>query len=807
MKNNNAGLDFDGRTADDSLTPSRDSLFVCSTVHKTRYKKFRQKSTKRNETKNNATHSVFDNKTTFESINRRDRFATQCAVYTCMHPPPPSPRSGTSFASAKSVVSMQRRRRKRKQEDSGNINININFNSHINTCREREEKFTSGAGDTKTNANANENANAIAGNCRRSALFSATSKRRWFRGDRKKVFVKSLIVFAALCFWTLLFRFEYNALQSTKYHNNTVYTKHAVENKNGYGGSDSDRDRNSDTDNGIVSSSSSSSSKSHAYDSIFCRASSFQMDKDSSSSSSGKNGPHKHQTTKPVFLWGIPSTTSEFETGRRTLLRKTYLDFYQKIHSDENYQKITAAANTSNATRFSDNHPSNTICSFHDWTCKAEVRTECQMIYVFFVGGHESFHNNETAAVERKTHHQHNNNNNNPKGGPPPPPFLLNESITDFREMLLPPDKYKDAKGGGFDFHEPGTVYLDIRENQFDGKMTTWFKFASLVATEYNTQTQTQAATTTTTTTTVHPKIEYVFKVDSDLILLTPHFFHWFEGVHGEQQKLQGIKLPQQQFETTKSSSNSLLPSPPDLVRRVYGGIEFPPTNCVENFTFDHPCPLPLSGPSYMSGELNFVSVELATYIASDDCPRDQWTIPHEDVSLSNYVYSYTNNTAYHKKCEEIQPVGNRKTRYNNNNHSIHIVGVNTSKVLLLPNMKANWETVSIRNNPDVLRSGELLWGHSIKRGNHTQYLYWKKDSKFRNFWLLFYKVYTTTGNVMRSSGRKKKTVPDSGNDSASISRSAFRQKVEQKRQQRQQRKGTNTTEKRVGKDVGRLLF
>jgi hypothetical protein len=121
--------------------------------------------------------------------------------------------------------------------------------------------------------------------------------------------------------------------------------------------------------------------------------------------------------------------------------------------------------------------------------------------------------------------------------------------------------------------------------------------------------------------------------------------------------------------------------------------------------------------------------------------------------------------------------------------------------------MKANWETVSIRNNPDVLRSGELLWGHSIKRGNHTQYLYWKKDSKFRNFWLLFYKVYTTTGNVMRSSGRKKKTVPDSGNDSASISRSAFRQKVEQKRQQRQQRKGTNTTEKRVGKDVGRLLF
>jgi len=710
-----------------------------------------------------------------------------------MPPPPPSPRRGNSFTSAKRVVSTKQRRGKWKLEDAGNINVNTS------TCRERERKETSTSDeDSKTNTNTNN----IVGNGRMPALFSASSKRRWLRGNRKKVFVESLIAFTALCFWISLFRFEYNAMQSPRYHNNTVYRKHKHSVENGPG--DRNSDNQNDNDNGIVSRSS-ISIKSHAYDSIFCRANSFQMDKNNSSRSGKKISQH-HQTTKPVFLWGIPSTTSEFETGRRTLLRKTYLDFYKRIHGDEDYQKTKAAANTANANRFLDNHPSNTMCSFHDWTCKAEVRADCQMIYVFFVGGHKSFHNNETSAEEWKSQRHHNNNHNHSKGGPPPPPYLLNESITDFREMLLSPDEYKDAKGGGFDFHEPGTVYLDIRENQFDGKMTTWFKFASLVATEYNTQTQTQMQATATANT-VHPKIEYVFKVDSDLILFTPHFFHWFEGVHGEQQQLQGIKLPQQQFETTKSSGGGgLLPSTPALVHRVYGGIEFPSTNCVKNFTFDHPCPLPLSGPSYMSGELNFVSVDLAIYIASDDCPRDQWTIPHEDVSLSNYVYSYTNNTAYHKKREEIQLVGNRNTLNsnsgNNKNHSIHIVGVNTSKILLLPNMRANWETVSIRKNPDVFRSGELLWGHSIKRGNYTQYLYWKKDSKFQSFWWLFYKVYTRTGTGFRSSRRKKKTVPDSGNDAASIFRSAVQQKLEQN----QQRKGTNTTGKRVGKDVGGLI-
>ena len=453
---------------------------------------------------------------------------------------------------------------------------------------------------------------------------------------------------------------------------------------------------------------------SHAYDSIFCPAGSF------------KNTAVDHKISsrnqsRPVFLWGIPSTTSEFEVGRRKLLRETYLKFYEQIRSDENYLNIT------NGTL--PDHLPNAICSFHEWTCNANIQTQCQLIYVFFIGGHESL--NKTTITEMK---------GRKSNKLLPPPFILDESVTDFREMLLPLNSNRAKE---FDLSEPGTIYLDIRENQFDGKMTTWFKFASLIAKEYNSETISQN----------NANIEYVFKVDSDLILFTPHFFRWFEGIHREQQVKQGIPSKKLDAKSSSSIQNRIgsegnaipLSSPARRISRVYGGIEFPATNCVENFTFDHPCPLPLSGPSYMSGELNFVSVDLATYIASNDCPREIWTIPHEDVSLSNYVYSYTHNTGYHKREKSL---GWNNGHNEIEDYSITIVGVNESRVLLHPNMKADWNSVNIRRNPDLLRTGELLWGHSIKRGNHTQYLYWKKDSKFLGFWILFIKAYTSTGSL-----------------------------------------------------------
>jgi len=598
--------------------------------------------------------------------------------------PPPPPRSGTSFASAKSGISVQRRRH--KQEDE------ISHNGH--------------------NAIGNGNGNANSGE-RRSGF-----KRKLFRGDRKKVYVQSLIAGAILILWISLFRLQSVAISNT--HDNVK-----IKPIDQTGKSNEQMDSSENATKRIVG-------KDDNYDSIFCRAGSSRVHLKQSKIDIEKTNSSNNRA-KPVFLWGIPSTTSQFETGRRDLLRKTYLDFFQQIKSNEDYLKTNAT--TVNST-LSENK--NLICSLHDWTCDANVRADCQMIYVFFVGGHdESFHNNVTKS-------------GGIKGTPTiPPPILLNESITDFREMLLPPKQNKK----GFDLTELGTVYLDIRENQFDGKMTTWFKFASLVATEYN-----------EATIPGFPKIEYAFKVDSDLMLLTPNFFRWFYGVHQERQTPNKSAL----------QSNS-------LVEKVYGGIEFPATNCVENFTFDHPCPLPLSGPSYMSGELNFMSVDLATYIASDDCPRDEWTIPHEDVSLSNYVYSYTNNTAYHKREKENKHIGNDNG--NNlmvdNDHSIHIVSVDTSRVLLLPSMRANWETISLRKNPDLIRNGEFLWGHSIKRGNHTQYLYWKKDSKFLNFWRFFMKIYTTTGKVTR--GRKKKDAQQGNENPLSKLQSERRKRKEEK--------------------------
>jgi hypothetical protein len=59
----------------------------------------------------------------------------------------------------------------------------------------------------------------------------------------------------------------------------------------------------------------------------------------------------------------------------------------------------------------------------------------------------------------------------------------------------------------------------------------------------------------------------------------------------------------------------------------------------------DHPCPLPLVGEVYMSGELSFISQDLALYITNTTMLPSSRRKPittgsHEDVSLSNYVFS-----------------------------------------------------------------------------------------------------------------------------------------------------------------------
>jgi hypothetical protein len=116
----------------------------------------------------------------------------------------------------------------------------------------------------------------------------------------------------------------------------------------------------------------------------------------------------------------------------------------------------------------------------------------------------------------------------------------------------------------------------------------------------------------------------------------------------------------------------------------------------------------------------------------SDDCPRDDLTIPHEDVSLSNYVYSFVNNAKYHRRYPDVAK--------DVSDAAIDIISVNTSQILLTTTTTASWDSVQFAKNPELYSS--FLWGHSIKRGKHTRFLVWKRDSSFSMFWERFMKAH-----------------------------------------------------------------
>jgi hypothetical protein len=185
------------------------------------------------------------------------------------------------------------------------------------------------------------------------------------------------------------------------------------------------------------------------------------------------------------------------------------------------------------------------ICSLSKYT------KGCQLAYAFFVGG-------------------------NPQG-----PTELLEPNASFPMTVHTPSKAEDDM-----------IYLNIKENQMDGKMTTWFKYAS----EFS-------------------DFDYIAKVDDDTMVFTPNFLEYMQE-----------KLPR-------------IPS------RVYGGFTMDRNSCDPKEKSDHPCPLPLVGEVYMSGELSFMSRDLALYITNTttlpNSRRKAITIgSHEDVSLSNYVFS-----------------------------------------------------------------------------------------------------------------------------------------------------------------------
>jgi hypothetical protein len=168
-------------------------------------------------------------------------------------------------------------------------------------------------------------------------------------------------------------------------------------------------------------------------------------------------------------------------------------------------------------------------------------------------------------------------------GGNPEGPTELVAPNASFPMIMEPPSTSTK---------EDDLLFLNIRENLEDGKSQTWFKCGSMIAYEYG--------------------LDYVAKVDSDTLVFMHNFL---------------------EFAKEKVPSKPTVP--------VYGGTPFFKTSCDPDEVDTHSCPLPLVGPHYMSGELYFMSRDVARFIASSDVDRAKLGIRHEDVDIGNYVFSH----------------------------------------------------------------------------------------------------------------------------------------------------------------------
>jgi hypothetical protein len=160
---------------------------------------------------------------------------------------------------------------------------------------------------------------------------------------------------------------------------------------------------------------------------------------------------------------------------------------------------------------------------------------------------------------------------------------------------------------------EADVLSLDITENGKFGKSPTWFRYASLLVKE-NSHLQ---------------PFQYIIKTDSDTLLIPLRFLRWIEE--------QEASIDYQRT-------------------RIYGGTPLDKVACGWP-SHDH-CHN-LTAPYFHGGGLYFVTRDVAEYIVSDQCPRSQLFVPHEDVTMGNYVHSMTtiqggtihafnNQNAYH---------------------------------------------------------------------------------------------------------------------------------------------------------------
>jgi hypothetical protein len=189
-----------------------------------------------------------------------------------------------------------------------------------------------------------------------------------------------------------------------------------------------------------------------------------------------------------------------------------------------------------------------------------------------------------------------------------------------------------------------------------DGKSQTWFKYTSMVVKEFH--------------------FDFIVKVDSDTLVFMPTFLSYAS------RKLRNHK------------------------ERVYGGAAMYEDSCDPNVTEEHACPLPLVGSLYMSGELYWMSPDLADFITSPHVDRNSLMIRHEDVDIGNFVYS-------HPK-------------------SIRDVKMPLDRVLRDRRFDAKW-----RHKPETFTN--TLWGHSLRSSggyfNKNLFYFRKMWRQYQAYW------------------------------------------------------------------------